>query len=275
MYAGTSPACGCNTRPGEMSGLGQGVLPFVSPATSILGVAASLFKGKPEHYSPWGFHVDEYSAHILDAERQIAQLKTQLATAMHQPPPQFPLPNWPPATPGKFSSSTKKAWYDAMRPVVAQYSSQADCVTNNNQVMPGGCYEQSYSQQLKLIEQLKTLLAQSQGYASLIPPAPGSATAFTGSAYLPYSGIPQPFAPVPGFPQSYAPAMPSYYPSAPSSTPQSVTITQPGGGAPQIFGADMNNVLLIGAGLLGLFLIMSANKAPEQPQPQKRQARRT
>lgn len=287
MYCGEQTGCGCNVRSGEMSELG--FLPAVAAGVSIASTAMSLFKGKPQHYSPWGFHVDEYSQHILDAEGQIASLKRQIAQTYGQQP-QFPMTPWPPATPGAFSSSTKQAWYDAMRPVVAQYSSQADCVTNNNQVLPGGCYEQTYAAQLKLIEQLKAQLGQAGPAMQMQPLAPGSATIYNPNvplmqqpgypAYGPGMGPggygTPPFLPTqqygtsPFFPQSPIPfpqtQAPQYLP--PGVTP-SISITQPGapGSSPgsAMFGADMSNWLLIGAGVIGFVLIMSAQRSSPQP----------
>jgi hypothetical protein len=274
MYSGSSPGCGCNQRPGETSGLG--IAPaIIGAGAALIGPLSKLFGGKPEHMSPWGFHVDDYSAHILDAERQIVALKNQIAQILRQTPPMFPQTPWPPATPGAFSNATKQAWYDTMRPVVAQYSAQSDCVTSNNQVNPGGCYEQTYSAQLNIINQLKSQLAQAQsssqfqipmpGSASIINPNYGPASQYQGvplvaSQYYPGTNIPMPGA------TGMLPMAPSSIPRAPSTIQMPQSYPQNQG----VFGADMSNWLIIGAGVIGFVMIMSAQRsAPKSAKGKK------
>lgn len=281
MYIGENDSCcdDCNS--------GLGLAPIVAP---LIGASATLLStilghGKAPTMSAFGFHVDEYAAHILDAETQIVNLRNAVAQALHQPPPVYPMSPWPPNPQNMPSDPAFKGsgcvyggvpcsqWASAIRPIVAQYSAQSDCVTNNNQVSPGGCYEQAYGAQLQIINGLKNQLAQVSGGAIVPTPAPGSPTniypavlpggALNFAAPAPYYSAPSQT--VPQYPIAQSPV---YLPSQGSSP---ITITTPS--APSLQAAGFENWPLLLAGALGLILILTMPREA-QTAPSNRKGRR-
>lgn len=261
------------------NGSGLGLAPIVAPliGASATLISAILGHGKAPTMSAFGFHVDEYAAHILDAETQIVNLRNAVAQALHQAPPAYPMNPWPPnpqnmppdpAFKGSgcvYGGVACSQWASAIRPIVAQYSSQSDCVTNNNQVSPGGCYEQAYGAQLQVIQGLKNQLALAQASAAGVPvttnpSVPGAIMmqpGLPGTTYIP-GQIPVASSAYP--PSYFAPqtvAAPPVYVNAPSpSAPSSIVAA----------GMDYWPILAVGA--LGFAMLMMAPK--EAPAKGKR-----
>lgn len=260
---------------------GLGLAPIVAPliGASATLISAILGHGKAPTMSAFGFHVDEYAAHILDAETQIVNLRNALAQAMHQAPPAYPMSPWPPnpanvppdpAFKGSgcvYGGVSCAQWATAIRPIVAQYSAQADCVTNNNQVSPGGCYEQAYAAQQQIIQSLKQQLASIQTQVSggaSVPGAiftqPGIPSVIPGMTYIP-GQIP---VAQPGIPPSMIAPNVSY--PMPQISAPPVYVNAPSPSAPSsVIAAGMDYWPILAVGALGFAMLMMAPKeAPKK-----------
>jgi hypothetical protein len=309
MYLGEKTDCCCNGKSSHATGLGLGplVIPAVAAAGSLASSLTSIFKGKPPTMSPWGFPVGDYAARILDNEKTLVKMQTYVDQLLKRAPRSYPANPWPidpaTATPSpadiigggcKYGGIPCSNWAAAVRPIVARYSTQADCVTNNNQVNPGGCYEQTYAGQLQNIDAMKTQVANAEamGIAIGTNPSPGSPTynpqvpgnfvigvnpGTPAPAVMPSQPVPQPVynypAIIPQYPGAAYPGVTPYLP-APTSPIQylpstgsapNITISNPGmpssSAAPATQTASMGNILLIGAGALALLMIMMAPKS--------------
>jgi hypothetical protein len=123
----------------------------------------------------------------------------------------------------------------------------------------GDGYQQTYSSQLQILQQLNAQLMQAQGYGAVQAsvPIPGSATAIPGASYPSPIGAPgQYYPPVVPNPAMYAPP-PSYFPGSPSPAIDLAPQPPP---PQQIVGADMTNYLLMGFGAFALILLVLAQR---------------
>lgn len=191
MYLGNAN-CGCkglgntvttaqDVAKGAAGGAALG--PIGAAAGAILGLTAGLLTKKPPTISAFGFHVDDYASHIVDSERQIANLMRAIADITHTTA-QFPSSPWPadpassPNEPGfgscKYAGIPCGQWASALRPILSKYGQNPNCVADKNQVAPGGCYEQVLSAQLQTIQGLTQQLQQAQAAASQPTSSPGS-----------------------------------------------------------------------------------------------------
>jgi hypothetical protein len=254
MYTGNSLGDGCNIRSGEIDGIGQ-IAPFIGPAASLISPLISLISGK-QHFSPYGFLVDDYPDNIVANEVKINQLQTQIANLMHQPPPA----PYAPAQ-GFQGHNGSPAWQATMLPLIQKYAPGYTQYVATYARQLGDGYNQTFAAQLQLIQQLSAQLQQAQGYGAVQAsiPIPGSATAIPAASYpLPIGAPGQYYPPVVPNPAMYSPP-PSYFPGSPSPAIDLAPQPPP---PQQIVGADMTNYLLMGFGAFALILLVLAQRKP-------------
>jgi hypothetical protein len=243
--------------------IGTAIMPGIGTAIgALIGAGAGLISGKA-HYSPWNFLYDDYPQHIYENEVIINGVRN--AIARYTGAPQLP-------DPPMYQKKGGPQYQASMLAIVPKYSpgSETQIAAYDRRLNEaGGAYENTIKAQIALAPQLQNELQNWQQRGQPLPTSPQPASP---TAVAPYGGpYPAPFQAPQTQPYSTSyqppPLLPQYQPGPTMLPSPNISITSPGGSAPQLsdmFGGAMSGYMPYVIGAVGLAFILMQQKGGTQ-----------